>query len=239
MHILKMIPFSVLCAGIFMSPAWSASAPDIRYVVIDPGHTPLKYGATGASGTVEFDYNTRFSHELAEALEKEQIPFIFSNVRNPELSLTDRVKLTNKNSLFIAIHHDSVQQGYCNISYDPCITDYAAGYSLFVSERNPYFRASADFAKKIARDIRRQGIHPSIHHGEHIPHENRKLLDESGVYQFDDLIVLKHARSPAVLIEIGVITNPGDERNINLKSYRSKIIGSIVKALKAVMDLRK
>ena len=79
MHILKMIPFSVLCAGIFMSPAWSASAQDIRYVVIDPGHTPLKYGATGASGTVEFDYNTRFSHELAEALEKEQIPFIFSN----------------------------------------------------------------------------------------------------------------------------------------------------------------
>ena len=103
MHILKMIPFSVLCAGIIMSPAWSASAQDIRYVVIDPGHTPLKYGATGASGTVEFDYNTRFSHELAEALEKEQIPFIFSNVKNPELSLTDRVRLTNKNSLFIVV----------------------------------------------------------------------------------------------------------------------------------------
>ena len=48
------------------------------------------------------------------------------------------------------------------------------------------------------------GLKPALHHAEPIKGENRPLLDEhTGVYEYTDLVVLKAAEMPAILLECG------------------------------------
>ena len=55
-------------------------------------------------------------------------------------------------------------------------------------------------------------MHVTLHHAEPIGGENRALLDaRCGVYQYDDLVVLKDFRSPAVLFEAAVVVNSDEE----------------------------
>lgn len=179
-------------------------------------------------------------NELIDRLIIEQIPFVISNAHDQELQLNDRVRLTSKNSIFLSIHHDSVQPKYCNLSKIPCRTNYeqAKGFSIFISKKNPFYNKSLSLAKKLAYSLKAKGLGSSKHHGEKIDHENRELLDPKGVYRYDDLVVLKKAKSPALLLEVGVITNPNDLKNIEKESFRKKIIDAIIDMLRGAINLK-
>jgi N-acetylmuramoyl-L-alanine amidase len=57
------------------------------------------------------------------------------------------------------------------------------------------------------------------------------LIDpEKGIYLFDDLVVLKNADAPAVLLEAAVIVHPKDEKKASSTQYRNIIS-------EAVMDM--
>ena len=58
------------------------------------------------------------------------------------------------------------------------------------------------------------------------------MLDRNGVFQFDDLVVLRKSRGPAVLMEIGVIVNRRDEARISSRKVRSRYIDAVVRVLK-------
>ena len=59
------------------------------------------------------------------------------------------------------------------------------------------------------------------------------MLDEElGIYLFDDLVVLKKAQSPALLLEAGVIINPVDDARVKTKAYQLKIAEAIATAIK-------
>jgi N-acetylmuramoyl-L-alanine amidase len=68
-----------------------------------------------------------------------------------------------------------------------------------------------------------------LHHAEQ---ENRPLLDrEKGIYAFDDLVVLKTAKMPAVLLECGVIVNRIEEEKLNTPEYRDQLTNAIERAI--------
>ena len=76
------------------------------------------------------------------------------------------------------------------------------------------------------------GLAFTTHHAERIPGENREWADRNaGVYYFDNLAVLKTAKSPAVLLEAGVIVNRADERTLQEPAMRSAIAGAVVRGL--------
>ena len=80
-------------------------------------------------------------------------------------------------------------------------------YSLFVSRKNSQPEVSLACAQAIGEALRAEGQTPSLHHAEPIPGEGRPLADATnGVYFFDDLIVLKTARSPVVFVEAGIVS---------------------------------
>jgi N-acetylmuramoyl-L-alanine amidase len=54
---------------------------------------------------------------------------------------------------------------------------------------------------------------------------------EKGIYAFDDLVVLKTATMPAVLLECGVIVNRTDEENLNNPAYRKRLVEAICRAV--------
>ena len=62
--------------------------------------------------------------------------------------------------------------------------------------------------------------------------ENRQFADRlNGVYYFDDLLVLKTAAKPAVLLESGIIVNRADELKLQDASTRHTIAEAVGDAL--------
>ena len=82
-------------------------------------------------------------------------------------------------------------------------------------------------------EMKTKGFEPSFHHAEKIPGEGRKLVEpEYGVYEYNDLIVLKTAKVPAALIECGVIVNREEEESLNEDSTRSRIAAAVSAAIR-------
>jgi N-acetylmuramoyl-L-alanine amidase len=111
-------------------------------------------------------------------------------------------------------------------------SDRFSGFSLFVSRKNPQPEASLGCARTIGVALKRAGLIPSPHHAENIPGENREWADQdAGVYYFDDLVVLRTATTPAVLVEAGVIVNRAEEELIQQAAMRSTITAAIARGL--------
>ncbi len=200
-------------------------------LVLDVGHTPKQSGAMSATCTQEYRYNRNLATHVANYLGQHSAmnAVLGSSEEQPEISFHDRYVSSVGKDLFVSLHHDSVQKQYLHFDASHCPnSEYASGFSLFVSRKNPYFNASVAYAKKIGAKLIEQGLHPSTHHGEAIAGENRELLDGAlGIYLFDDLKVLKFAKSPAVLVESGVIVNPIEEQEVRTMEYQDKIAKAI------------
>jgi N-acetylmuramoyl-L-alanine amidase len=153
--------------------------------------------------------------------------------------LKDRtIKAKEKSAnLYLSLHHDSVQNEYINYwRYKNGKNHYSddfSGYSIFVSYKNHDVNQSLIFAKYLGEELFSSGFTPTLHHAEKIKGENRKLLDKKlGIYQFDDLVVLKTAQMPAVLLECGIIVNRKEELLLNSDTFREEFSRGIVNAIK-------
>ncbi|MCT9810686.1 N-acetylmuramoyl-L-alanine amidase [Acidovorax sp. Be4] len=209
-------------------------------IVIDPGHTPAQGGALGVRAIHEVRYNDRLASQVVQALT--QAGFDASLTRRPDekISLEERARISNarRADLFLSIHHDSAQLQYLEKftlagqeAYRT--TRPIAGYSVFVSKRNPRFTQSHAFAQLLGEEMRKLGRPPTLHHAEPIAGESRELLAPAiGVYRFDDLVVLRQTEMPAVLLEAGVIVDPVDEAYVNDHHHQADIAREVVAAVR-------
>jgi N-acetylmuramoyl-L-alanine amidase len=238
--------FLCLCAFFSCSlPSHAADTPpndDKPFlVVIDPGHNPKQGGALGTRGIYEVRYNDALSAKLAVALQATGAQVVLTRAATEEISLDGRAELANTRqaNLFLAVHHDSAQLKYLNrteVNGAPAYqTKQAiAGYSIFVSAINPKFAQSLQFAKLLGGELRALGRPPTLHHAEPIAGENRTLLEANlGIYQFDELLVLRKTTVPAVLLEVGVIVDPEDEAYVSDTAKQDAIVKAIVAAVNA------
>ena len=205
-------------------------------VALDIGHTPSKGGAISARGVLEYEFNYRLVTELFAQLQG--LGFHRSFVINPrreEIGLVQRAAEANAQNadLFLAIHHDSVKDRFLktwevNDKTQKYCDDFH-GYSIFFSNKNAKAAESLAFARKLGQALLNAGFTPTLHH---VAQENRLIIDkEKGVYVFDDLVVLKTAKMPAVLLECGVIVNRTEEENLNNPAYRKRLVEAICRAI--------
>lgn len=108
------------------------------------------------------------------------------------------------------------------------------GYSVFFSRKNVAAASSRAFALELGQALLTAGFTPTLHH---IEQEHRPIIDPAkGVYAFDDLIVLKGAKMPAVLLECGVIVNRVEEEQLNTAEYRNRLTKAIETAIQGFAD---
>lgn len=207
-------------------PGMAQQAPR---VVLDTGHTPTRPGSKSAYGRMEYDFNRRLAllvaHELARrGIRVERV--------EGEYPLDKRTLTTRGAALFLSIHHDSIQQAWI----DAGKREQYAGYSAFVSRKNAHFSPSLWCAQNIGWQMAKIGEKPSLYHQTPIPGENRPLLDaSSGVHLFNDLVVLKNAQSPAVLVEAGVIANPHEDIRLGDDRVVARMAGAIAEGVAACL----
>jgi N-acetylmuramoyl-L-alanine amidase len=234
---------AILC---ILALAFSAevAAGETYVVAIDVGHTKASPGAISVTGRPEWEFNREIAWQLEEKLKETNTdggatikPFIISSEKPMALTTRTRIAASRNADLFVSIHHDSAQDQYLEEremnGKEERFTNEFSGYSVFVSRKNPRYDESLDVAKGIGRAMQTNGFRFAKHHHEQIAGENRPFADEAaGVYAFDDLVVLKTAGMPAVLVECGVIVNPKEEQELLSKNRQAAITAAIVRGIR-------
>ncbi len=235
----------ILVFIVYGSPTRGAAGTDTApgnkpRVIIDSGHTENQYGATGITGKHEVAYNDNLVAQLSVALARAGFTPILTRQPHQEIKLETRASIANTNNaiLMLSIHHDSAQTVHLEPVVHHGVKTYRtrtplSGYSIFVSGKNRRFDQSLALARLLGQGLHKLGRKPSLHHAEPIPGEGRPLLDpELGIYQYDDLIVLKKTVIPAVLLEVGVIVDKADEAYVSDRDNQQAIVTAIVAAIR-------
>jgi N-acetylmuramoyl-L-alanine amidase len=198
-------------------------------VAVDVGHSLEAPGAISARGRPEFEFNRDLARELAALLVSRGLEVFLIGEDGGANQLMDRVHQGRGARFFLSIHHDSVQERFLQTWEVEGVqrrhSDHGAGFSLFVSRHNPRWRESVACASRIGASLRAAGFVPSLYHAQRIPGESKPFADrQNGVHFYDNLVVLRHARMPAVLFEAGVIVNRDEELEL-LSEPRRKRMG--------------
>jgi N-acetylmuramoyl-L-alanine amidase len=224
-------------AALLMAAAAPAAWGQACKLAVDVGHTRQNPGAISARGIGEWQFNSALATRLVSALQRAGVPAVLLNPDGGEISLQDRPLAARQAeaTLLVSLHHDAVQPRYLSTwvwqGREQFFSDAFRGYGLFVSALNPEWRESTTVAMAIGDALLASGLRPSLHHAEQIPGEGRPLIDSRrGIYQFDNLVVLKEATMPAVLIEAGVIVHRDEELEVAKPDYQDRIVAAIVSA---------
>jgi N-acetylmuramoyl-L-alanine amidase len=222
-----------------LKPAPSACEPSKFRIVLDVGHTAESEGAISARNVAEFVFNLRLARRIEDKLKAEgfaETRLLLTEGR-ARPSLARRVASANAlhADLFLSIHHDSVPNSLLEDwefeGKKRHFNDRFSGYSVFVSRDNPDFKTSLAFAELVAKDMKAEGLQYARQYTLAIMgrYQHPLLNKETGVYSYDELVVLKSTRMPAVLLEAGSIINRDEELKMD-SPERQDIIGSAIAA---------
>ena len=245
--------FCLLGALTWFAPASAAGMK----ILLDPGHSPTsgQQGALGMRGVYEVTYNDQFAARLVKALQVASVEVRLSRQPYQNMGLEERARAANdwRPDLFLSLHHDSAQP--VHLKAVPLLnqagqqggeiiqvyqtTQPIAGYSIFVSMRNADFPDSYRFAQLLGQSLLKLRRPPNLYHAGDIAGERRELLNTTlGIYRYDNLAVLAKTQVPAVLLEIGVIVDPADERYVSDERHQDALCRAIVSAVLAYAQHR-
>ncbi|MDO9533622.1 MAG: N-acetylmuramoyl-L-alanine amidase [Deltaproteobacteria bacterium] len=210
-------------------------------IAIDIGHTINTPGATSARGVPEFLFNQNIGTLLHKQLRQDKRfkgSFII-NETGEDISLSARAAIANQRGahLLVSIHHDSVHPKdlspwLCQGSIMPHC-DKFTGYSIFYSEKNRRPLSSLIFAVILGSEMLQGGFCPTLHHAEYFRGGDKDLIDKTrGIYKYNNLVVLKEAKMPAVLFECGIIKNRNEELILGDPEYQHKMVVALFHAIK-------
>lgn len=213
-----------------------SSTSGVYRIAIDAGHGGRDGGAVGRRGTLEKDINLQAAKELARLLRQEGL-FDVKLIRSEDVfvRLRERSKLANKYGadLFISLH--------CNANSSRA----ESGYEIyFLSERasDPEAERLAEFENSVlalegeedmedgATSVlyalaKTEFINEAAELAGLMTQSLAKRVDiaNRGVKQAA-FYVLRGANAPAVLVEMGFLSNSRDEAKLQSRKYRRKIV---------------
>jgi len=217
-------------------------------IVVDVGHTVEVPGAESARGVPEYAFNLRLADEIRQALVDagfaETVKLVTATA--PWQGLVERAARANSMhaDLFISIHHDSVPDFLIKAweyeGQQRQFNDRFKGYSIFISDHNADRKGSLEFGGLLGKELQARGLHYTHHYTLPLMRRYRhELLDAAdGVYRYDQLVVLRDTRMPAVLLEAGSIVNRQEELELASPERRSLISAAVVAAAENFCRLR-
>jgi len=225
-------------------PAPTTAAP-LRLIVLDAGHGGHDQGAKGPGGVLEKDVVLDVTRRAARLIEDGLgIKVVLTRSTDVFVPLRERTNFANKQraDLFVSIHANAhpqaVSEGVETYFLSSEATDNqarqtAAAENNVVQLETPQSREKTDLLKSILWDLAQsefqqessflaETVQDSMTHSLRLVNRGVK---QAGFY------VLGGAAMPAVLIEIGFLTNPKEERKLASPEHREAIARAICASL--------
>lgn len=190
--------------------------PEKTVIVVDAGHGGIDPGNTSYSGRYfEKDINLRVSNMLARELRKRGFKVLMTRTDDTKIPLYDRAKFANENDadFFISIHQNASENSR------------HAGYETL------YANKYDDPQKQERQGELLNSVHQSIV-------ENIDLRDR-GIKEDYDVVVLRETNCPAVLLEMGFLTNSAEEKKVIDSGYQKTVVVNVAESLKKFFDQEK
>jgi len=221
-------------------------AAPLRMIVLDAGHGGHDPGATGPTGLAEKDVALDVTRRVAKLVEAELgVRVVLTRSDDTFIALRDRTSVANREraDLFVSIHANAHRQidsaGVETYFLSSEATDSNARQAAAVEnsvvqlESPAGGRGRADIVKAILWDLAQsefqaessrlaETVQDSMTRSLRIPNRGVK---QAGFY------VLGGAAMPAILVEIGFVTNPREERRLRESRYRDEIARAILAGL--------
>jgi len=225
-----------------------APSGTIRVIVIDAGHGGSEEGAKGPGGALEKNITLAVARRLKAALEARLgVRVILTRDGDATMGLDERAALANNNKadLFVSLHANaSVRSGmtgaevfYLSLDeYGDAAVRVARGESeplpvfgggtrdieliLWEMAQARYIQESAALAQAIDASLR-----------ERVPMSPRAI-------QQAPFRVLVGANMPAVLVEMGFITNAAQEKQLLSDEFQNLIVQGLVESITRFRDAR-
>lgn len=226
-------------ATVFLLLAWTLAWADdpVPRVAVDVGHTLAVPGAISARGRSEFEFNQALAGQLVLALQAKGLATRLVNGDGTIESLAARPAAAADVDLLVSIHHDSVNESEL-LPWEwegrpQTYNDRWAGHSLFVSRRNPYPGESLLCASTIGARLQREGFVPTDKNARRHPWADQA----NTVHWYDNLVVLRLARQPAVLFEAGVIKNRDEELVLGDPDRQARMAEALASGIAACLQV--
>lgn len=196
--------------------ATDTSAAEEPVIILDAGHGGEDGGATGTNGVAEKDLNLAIARTLADLLRTAGYTVIETRTEDRLLcdegtpkgrrkmgDLQNRLQYTEKypNSLFISLHMNTFPNDSCR------------GTQVWYSQNN---ETSREWACAVQQKIK-ETLQPKNH---------RKVkAATSSIY------LLRHAKTPAILIECGFLSTPDECEALTEDAYKKALALVIFSAI--------
>ena len=226
------------------TPTIAAGRP---IVVIDPGHGGIDAGALGKDGLLEKDLTLDFGLELARQLRAGgKLAPILTREGDEFLSLADRVAIAQEHhaALFISIHADTVREDYVRGATVYTLSDDASDeLAAALAERENRSDILAGLALEDQPDdvadilfdlTRRETKNFAIRFAKTLVDDmDGKIALNANPWRRASFRVLKAPDVPSVLLELGYLSNPQDERLFQSESWPAEEAETIADAVEA------
>ncbi len=217
-------------------------------IVIDPGHGGTDPGAVGVGGTLEKTITTKAAHELAERLRRSgKYTVILTRTRDSYVDHDDRLRIarTGQADLFISIHADSAGNRTARGASVYTLADRAKGRSKRIVNNQNWIldvdlSEQTDPVGDILVDLaQRKTESQSDAFAEILLQELKgKTALIGNSHRRAGYYVLLAPDVPAVLLELGFLSNSQDEKLLQSQRHRTKILASVETAIDRYMSQR-
>jgi N-acetylmuramoyl-L-alanine amidase len=190
--------------------------PNLKYdgtIVIDAGHGGKDPGAISSNGTQEKVVNLQIALKVQRLLEDLGFNVIMTRTDDTFVDLYERANIANRNNadLFVSIHHNST------------LNKAVQGLEILYCPRGSGVGKTADqypLAEIISKSILQStgGI-------------------DRGIIQRPGLVVIRETKMPAVLVEVGYLSNAEEEARIINDGYQNKVAQGIISGIQNYLDM--
>jgi len=213
-------------------------------VVIDAGHGGKDPGAVGRCGLIEKDVALDIAKGLKEKLEIEGFQVFLTRSSDKFIALSKRPQIANNYNadFFVSIHANAAKAKsakgfevyYLSEAGDEAAKHLAESENASLKfEEASYKVNSGNNLEAILWDlVSTENRAESIQLANNISKEARKALwvNSRGV-KSANFYVLKGARMPAILVEVGFISNRDEEERLKDPAYRDRVAQAIAEGI--------
>jgi len=217
----------------------SLSKTRIKTIVVDAGHGGKDPGASGRSGLKEKTVVLGIARRLRDLLARDGFRVIMTRYDDRFISLSRRTEIANQEGadLFISIH--------ANAARSRKVSGYEAYYLSEATDDHARAMAASENAvlpTGVDNGSVPDGMLPIVWDLLYTEHRaestelatsivqgmaRRRLPTQNRGVKSARFYVLKGTRMPAVLIEVGFISHPQEERRLRDRDYRQRIAEGI------------